>query len=77
MPVRCYLTASDKSLLHDTDRVEALLQQLYDFSHLHWRSIRQPSIPVTVMYPTLLASHIAWFAGAGMTDAANKRIWFL
>jgi hypothetical protein len=77
MPVRCYLTASDNNLLNDEEQVQGLLQQLYDFSHLHWRSLRQPSIPVTVMYPTLLASHIPWFAGAGMTDAANKRIWFL
>ncbi len=77
MPVRCYLWASDNSLLNNEEQVQGLLQQVYDFAHLHWRSLRQPSVPVTVLYPSLLASHVAWFEGTGMTETSSNKIWFL
>lgn len=77
MPVRCYLQASDPALLEDEQTVKELLQQVYDFSRLYWRSVNQPAIPVTVEYPRLLAAQTAWFDGKSVPGGLSELPWFL
>jgi len=77
MPVRCYLQASDPALLEDETIVKELLQQVYDFSRLYWRSVNQPAVPVTVEYPRLLAAQTAWFDGSSVSGGLSELPWFL
>ncbi|MDY0077672.1 MAG: Piwi domain-containing protein [Bacteroidales bacterium] len=77
MPVRCYLQANKAALLHDEQTVKALLQQVYDFTRLYWRSVRQPSVPVTIDYPRMLVSQTAWFKDSALPGGLEERPWFL
>ncbi|MDA3942625.1 MAG: Piwi domain-containing protein [Bacteroidetes bacterium] len=77
MPVRCLLQASDQALLADEQTVKGLLQQVYDFSRLYWRSVNQPAMPVTVEYPRLLVEQTAWFDGSSIPGGLSELPWFL
>lgn len=77
MPVRCYLQTNKTELLDDPETVKGLLQQVYDFTRLYWRSVSQPSIPVTIDYPRLLASQTAWFDDSALPGGLEERLWFL
>jgi len=77
MPVRCYLQANRPELLKDQETVRGLLQQVYDFTRLYWRSVRQPSVPVTIDYPRMLVSQTAWFKDSALPGGLEERPWFL
>ncbi|MCK9451405.1 MAG: hypothetical protein M0Q90_06920 [Bacteroidales bacterium] len=77
MPVRCYLQANKPKLLDDQETVMELLQQVYDFTRLYWRSVKQASVPVTIGYPRLLVSQTAWFEGTSLPGGLEERPWFL
>ncbi len=77
MPVRCLLQSSEPELLLDEEIVKGLLQQVYDFSRLYWRSVKQPAMPVTIDYPRLLAAQTAWFDGSSIPGGLDGLPWFL
>lgn len=70
---------SNKPGLFDEDRelVPRLMQQLYDFSLLHWRSINQPRLPVTIAYPQYLARIFPYFDAETLQDMGRRMLWFL
>lgn len=77
MPMHCQLKASDNALLDDPVLVMELLGQVYQFSKLHWRSIKQSPLAVTVDYPRLLVSHTTWFDGYSLPEKVKGMPWFL
>ena len=77
MPMHCQLRASDYALLDDPALVLELLGQVYQFSKLHWRSIKQSPLAVTVDYPRLLVSHTTWFDGHSLPEKVKGLPWFL
>lgn len=77
MPMHCQLKASDNALLEDHALVMELLGQVYHFSKLHWRSIKQSPLAVTVDYPRLLVSHTTWFDGHSLPEKVKGMPWFL
>lgn len=77
MPVRCYLQSNKAEHLEDEATVQLLLQQVYDFSRLYWRSVVQPPMPVTVEYPRLLAMQAAGFDGNSLSGSLRDLPWFL
>jgi len=77
LPLKMSFQSNRAGLLDDNELIERLMRQVYEFSLLHWRSIRQPRLPVTVSYPQLVASIIPWFSGEVMTGVGRERLWFL
>lgn len=78
LPVMLSLKTNQRGLLADKEYVSGLLAQVYDFSYLYWRSLRQLHYPVTMAYPALLASHMAWFSNITLPDLPITRSpWFL
>jgi hypothetical protein len=61
------------------DVIRGLLDQVYQFSRMYWRTIRQKADPVTVEYSRLIAKSIAHFENKELpaTFAARKSLWFL
>jgi hypothetical protein len=77
MPIRLGIQCSDRALLDDEKVVNELLGQVYSFSFLYWRSVRQPNVPVTVGFPRMLASQAAWFDRQVVPEGANGLPFFL
>ena len=44
------------------DRIKELLGQVFEFSRIYWKSVRQQSKPVTVSYSEMIANFAAHFA---------------
>lgn len=61
----------------EREEVMHMLQQIHDFCYLHWRSIAQPKVPVTVRYPSLLAEIFPWFSSERMPESGERCLWFL
>jgi hypothetical protein len=53
-----------------------LLTQVYQFSRLYWKSLRQQNVPITIKYPEMVAQ-IAPRFNNGVPDDAKDALWFL
>lgn len=77
LPVRLTLKSNDAEVLADDALVRELMQQVYEFSHMYWRSVTQPPLPVTVAYPELLARIFPWFEKQSLPVFGKEALWFL
>lgn len=76
-PLKVSLQSNRAGLVDDPVLVQQLMQQLYDFSLLHWRSIKQPRLPVTIAYPQYLAHIFPYFKAEILQDIGKTSLWFL
>jgi len=76
-PLKVSLQSNRVGLFEDEVLVQELMQQLYDFSLLHWRSINQPRLPVTIAYPQYLSRIFPYFEAEILQDIGRTRLWFL
>lgn len=78
LPLNLRIKSNDlPELYKDEKLIQRLMQQLYDFSHMHWRSVKQKPLPVTVFYAELLASHFAHFESEVLEGTAKSGLWML
>ncbi len=78
LPLNLRIKSNDlPELYKDEKLIQRLMQQLYDFSHMHWRSVKQKPLPVTVFYAELLASHFAQFESEVLEGKAKNGLWML
>lgn len=61
---------------NDADVVLELLTQVYQFSRLYWKSLRQQNVPLTIKYPEMVAQIAPRFYN-GVPDDAKDALWFL
>jgi hypothetical protein len=77
-PLKVSLQSNQAGLFEtDPEIVPSIMQQLYDFSLLHWRSINQPRLPVTIAYPEYLARIFPHFDAETLQGVGSTRLWFL
>jgi len=76
-PLKVSFQSNRAGLFDDAELVRKLMQQLYDFSFLHWRSINQPRLPVTIAYPEYLARIFPHFEAETLQGVGRTRLWFL
>ncbi|MDP3314075.1 Piwi domain-containing protein [Lutibacter sp.] len=75
-PIKINISSPDKNALEDNEVILKLLTQVYQFSRLYWKSMRQQNVPVTIKYPEMLAQ-IAPRFNATPNDTSNNKLWFL
>ncbi len=65
--------------LYDIFDVKELLDQVYSFSRIYWKSINQVSIPVTIAYSKIVADLAAHFPEHSLPEEeiAHSNLWFL
>lgn len=76
-PLRITLKANQPGLIDSPDRVNMLLQQVYNFSGMYWKSISRQNMPVTILYPSLLADFYMHFNSSLLPEAVGDKPWFL
>jgi hypothetical protein len=59
-----------------TEVINQLIEQVYQFSRIYWKSVRQQNLPVTVKYPEMLAEIVSHFPSGWMPSSQNN-LWFL
>lgn len=71
------INRTDPDPLNDPDWVEELLEQVYQFSRLNWRSVSVKHLPVTVAYPEMVARKFPYFEGSTIPEFGKHNFWFL
>ena len=79
LPIKIRFSRSRGLNLRNTKIVLELLDQVYQFSRLYWRSIKQKGRPVTVGYSKILAEMASHFDQETLPDTSisRKTLWFL
>ncbi|MEM5777819.1 MAG: Piwi domain-containing protein [Candidatus Aenigmatarchaeota archaeon] len=55
-----------------------LISQVYEFSRMYWKSLKQKAQPVTTIYSKLIAEYTYEFGGTiPDNEVARKRVWFI
>lgn len=76
-PVKIHIHCKTPNALTQAIKLE-LLQQVYQFSRIYWKSVSQQNMPVTIMYPKMLAEIMPHFKQQGVTEhIPTNRLWFL
>ena len=47
------------------------------FSRMYWKSISQQSLPVTTLYPEMVAEMYPHFENEHLSDFGKNNLWFL
>jgi hypothetical protein len=65
--------------LYDVFDIKELIDQVYSFSRIYWKSINQVSLPVTIAYSKIVADLAAHFPEHRLPekDIAHSNLWFL
>jgi len=65
--------------LYDVFDIKELLDQVYSFSRIYWKSINQVSLPVTIAYSKIVADLAAHFPEHRLPEKeiAHSNLWFL
>lgn len=76
-PVKLGINCTDKELENDPKIIQELIDQVYQFSRLYWKSLSQQNLPVTIKYPEMVAEMFPHFDGYEIPDFGKDNLWFL
>lgn len=76
-PVKLAIDCSDKKQLENYQTIRDLINQVYQFSRLYWKSIKQQNLPITIKYPEILAKMAPNFREEELPMYGKKGLWFL
>ncbi len=77
-PLKIKINKSE-NVLHDVFDTKQLLDQVYSFSRIYWKSIGQASLPVTISYSKIVADLASHFPNSRLPEdpVAHSNLWFL
>ena len=76
-PIKLGITATNKKLLDDDKLIKELIDQVYQFSRMYWKSVRQQNLPVTIKYPEMVAEIFPHFDSKILPEFGKTNLWFL
>jgi len=79
--IKIKITAIDKDFQFDNTLYAELLDQVYKFSRMYWKSIKQQNLPITIKYPKMHAEIVPHFSDAAefaeLPPFGKTDLWFL
>ena len=76
-PLKLKFQCTDEELLNDANTIRELIDQVYQFSRMYWKSLRQQNLPVTIKYPEMVAQIAPHFEGNDIPSYGKTNLWFL
>jgi len=76
-PLKLSIDCTDPARLDEMQVTAGLIEQVYQFSRLYYKSVRQQGLPVTIKYPEILARMLPEFSGNGIPEFGLDTLWFL
>jgi hypothetical protein len=61
----------------DDATIRDLIDQVYQFSRIYWKSVKQQNLPVTIKYPEMVAEIAPHFNGENIPEHVQDSLWFL
>ncbi len=76
-PVKLAIDCNKKELLNDTNTIHDLINQVYQFSRMYYKSLNQQNLPVTIKYPEMVAEIAPFFSDDEIPSFGKDKLWFL
>lgn len=77
LPLILNLKCTNEKLIQDKKIVAELIDEIYQFSQLYWKSTSHQNLPITIKYPTLIAEFFPYFDGFEIPTYGQDKLWFL
>lgn len=68
---------SNRPELLTIDVMKERINQVYTFSRMYWKSVSQQNLPVTTIYPEMVAEIYPHFENENLPDFGKSNLWFL
>lgn len=75
-PIKLNISCPNKTNDIDNAIIQQLIEQVYQFSRIYWKSVKQQGLPVSIKYPEMIAEIMPHF-NAPKVYTDNKSLWFL
>lgn len=76
-PVKLTIDCTDPKQLEQPEIIKELIDEVYQFSRMYWKSLVQQGLPVTVSYPAMVAEVAPHFEGGVIPPEGKDNLWFL
>lgn len=81
-PIRIRIARIDKNLDGIRNEIKpedapSILEQVYQFSRMYWKSVKQQNLPITVAYPEMVAQIVPYFNDRELPAFGKTNMWFL
>lgn len=78
-PIKIRISGHKHFDINNNEVIKDLIDEVYQFSRMYWRSVKQKSNPVTVEYSKMIAKMVAHFENNQLpeTETAHKTLWFI
>lgn len=76
-PIKLKIECTQPELLNEEIVVSNLIQQVYEFSKIYWKSVSHQNLPVTIKYPEMVAQMAPHFVGDDIPLFGKDNLWFL
>ena len=57
--------------------ITEMLNRVYQFSRMYWKSVKQQNLPITIKYPEMVAEIVPHFSDAELPPFGKTNLWFL
>lgn len=57
--------------------IREILNQVYQFSRMYWKSVKQQNLPITIKYPEMVAEIVPHFSEQELPPFGKTNLWFL
>ncbi len=75
-PIKLTITCPNRNDNIDTVTINQLIEQVYQFSRIYWKSVKQQGLPVTIKYPEMIAEIMPHFTDKAIYPEQDC-LWFL
>lgn len=75
-PIKLTIACPNRNDQIETPVVQQLIDQVYQFSRIYWKSVKQQGLPVTIKYPEMIAEIMPHFNDKTVYTNSNC-LWFL
>jgi argonaute-like protein implicated in RNA metabolism and viral defense len=76
-PIKLAFTSTEPDVLENTLLIKELIDQIYQFSRMYWKSVKQQNLPVTIKYPEMVAEIFSHFESDVIPPFGKNNLWFL
>ena len=76
-PIKLQISSPSEGKDLEYYEVKKLIEQVYQFSRLYWKSLRQQNVPITIKYPEMVAEIAPHFESGTIPSHGKEILWFL
>ncbi len=76
-PIKLGFQCTQPELLNNKLAIKDMIDQIYQFSRMYWKSVKQQNLPVTVKYPEMVAKMYPYFESEDIPEFGKTNMWFL